>query len=128
MNRFHLDTDFLVHALGRRGPAWRRLRKLNDEDAELEMSAIAWYEFARGPRSPEQLTTARALFQEDGIVAFSEMHAESSSDLYRRLGSPRKRAADVAIAVTAIARGAILLTGNTRDYTDIEGLTFEPMG
>lgn len=91
------------------------------------MSAIAWYEFARGPRSPEQLTVARALFQEDGILAFSEMHAESSADRFRRLGSPRKRAADVAIAVAAMERGAILLTGNTRDYTDIEGLTIEAM-
>ena len=127
MKRFHLDTDFLIHALARRGAPWRRLRALNDDDAELEISAIAWYEFARGPRSPEQLAVARTLFGEEGIVAFSETHAERSADAFRLLGSPRRRAADVAIAVTAMARGAILLTANTRDYTDIEGLTLETM-
>jgi predicted nucleic acid-binding protein len=128
VKRFHLDTDFLIHALARRGPQWRRLRTLNDDDAELEISAIAWYEFVRGPRSPEQLAVARTLFGEEGILAFSETHAERAADAFRLLGGPRKRAADVAIAVTAMERGAILLTANTRDYTDIEGLTVEAMG
>lgn len=127
MKRFHLDTDFLIHALGARGSAWRRLRALNDDDAELEISAIAWYEFLRGPRSPDQLTVARALFQDEGIIALSEMHAERSADLFRRLGSSRKRAADIAIAVAAIDRQAVLLTGNSRDYTGIDGLTLEAM-
>ena len=125
VKRFHLDTDFLIHALARRGTQWRRLRALNDDDAELEISAIAWYEFARGPRSPEQLAVARTLFGEEGIIPFSEAHAERAADAFRLLGSPRKRAADVAIAAAAMERGAILLTANTRDYSDIKGLTIE---
>jgi predicted nucleic acid-binding protein len=127
VNRFHIDTDFLVHALGSRGPAWSRLRVLNDEDAEIEMSAIAWYEFARGPRSPEQLAVARALFSAEAIIAFSEAQAERAADVFRALGSPRRRAADITIGVVALDRGATLLTGNSRDYTAIDGLVLEPM-
>jgi predicted nucleic acid-binding protein len=127
VSRFHIDTDFLVHALGSRGPAWRRLRELNDEDAEIEMSAIAWYEFARGPRSPEQLAVARALFSEEAVISFSEVHAERAADVFRALGGPRRRAADIAVGVIALDRGATLLTGNSRDYTGIDGLLLEPM-
>ena len=127
MKRFHIDADFLVHALGSRGSAWRRLRKLNEEDVELEISAIAWYEFVRGPRSPEQIAVARSLFQEEAVIAFSEAHAEHAADVFRLLGSPRRRAADIAIGVTAIDRDAALLTGNSRDYSGIDGLVLEPM-
>jgi predicted nucleic acid-binding protein len=42
------------------------------------------------------------------------------------MGSPRKRAADIAIAVTAISRNARLLSGNTRDISGIEGLQLGP--
>jgi predicted nucleic acid-binding protein len=48
---YHLDTDFLVYALSTTGPERRQLRSLADSDAEIQMSAVAWYEFARGPRT-----------------------------------------------------------------------------
>jgi predicted nucleic acid-binding protein len=94
-------------------------------DARVEMSAIAWYEFARGPRTPEQLAVARTMFDEHGIVPFSEEIAAAAADQFRRLGSPRRRAADVAIGVTARSRGAILLTRNARDFAGIDGLVTE---
>jgi predicted nucleic acid-binding protein len=70
------------------------------------MSAVAWYEFARGPRTPEQLSIARSFFFDDGIIPFSEELAAIAGDAFRSLGSPRRRAADVAIGVTAAALGA----------------------
>src|SRR5207302_4809315 len=67
--RVHLDTDFLIFALGSAGPERRRLLKLADSPALLQMSAVAWYEFARGPRLPEQLAVARSFFAADeGII------------------------------------------------------------
>jgi predicted nucleic acid-binding protein len=92
------------------------------------MSAVAWYEFARSPRSPEQLALARAVLLEDGIVPFSEVHAERASAMFRELGSPRRRAADIAIATTAIIEHAALLTGNLPDFEDIPGLVLERVG
>lgn len=125
VGRFHLDTDFLVYALATTGPERMRLRALAATDAVLEMSAIAWYEFCRGPRTPEQVAVARALFGDAGVLPFSEDLAEVAADLFRRLGSPRQRAADIAIATCALHRSAVLLTRNVQDFAGIEGLQLE---
>jgi predicted nucleic acid-binding protein len=92
------------------------------------MSAVAWYEFSRGPRTPEQLAVARAFLGEDGIGAFSEALAAEAAEGFRRLGSPRKRAADVAIGVTAAVHDAVLVTRNARDFAGIPGLRVEAAG
>jgi predicted nucleic acid-binding protein len=123
--RYHLDTDFLVYALSSPGPERRRLRALAESDAEIQMSAVAWYEFSRGPRTPEQLAVARSFLGEEGVVAFSEPTAAEAADVFRRLGSPRRRAADVAIGVTAAIQKAVLVTRNERDFAGIPGLETE---
>ncbi len=125
---YHIDTDFLVYALSIRGPERRRMTRLLESGSPLEASSVVWYEFARGPRTPEQLAIARDLFGPDGIVPFSEELAEAAADQFRRLGSPRKRAADIAIGVVARSRGAILLTRNKRDFAGIDGLILEQAG
>lgn len=126
--RFHLDTDFLIFALSEAGPERRRLRAVAESDALLQISAVAWYEFARGPRTPEQLALARALFLEEGVIPFSEALAGQAAEIFRRLGSPRRRAADVAIGVTASASEAVLLTRNARDFAGIPDLQVEAVG
>lgn len=120
--RVQLDTDFLVVALSSAGPERRALLALADSDHVVEMSAVAWYEFARGPRTPEQLAVARSLFGDDGIVPFSDDVATRAADVFRALGSPRKRAADVAIGVTAALCKARLYTHNRRDFAGIPDL------
>ena len=125
---YHLDTDFLVYALSSAGPERRRLSALADSDAEIQMSAVAWYEFARGPRTPEQLAVARSFLGDEGVLAFSEGIAHEAAEAFRRLGSPRKRAADVAIGVTAAAHEAVLLTRNVRDFAGIADLRVEASG
>ncbi len=60
--RIHLDTDFLVYAIAAAGPERSRLVRLADSAAEIQISAVAWYEFSRGPRTPEQLAAARSFF------------------------------------------------------------------
>ncbi|HSK02444.1 MAG TPA: type II toxin-antitoxin system VapC family toxin [Kofleriaceae bacterium] len=125
---YHIDTDFLVYSLSVRGPERRRMTRLLESGSPLEASSLVWYEFARGPRMPEQLAIARDLFGPDGILPFSEELAEAAADQFRRLGSPRKRAADIAIGVVARSRGAILLTRNKRDFAGIDGLILEQVG
>jgi predicted nucleic acid-binding protein len=120
--RFHLDTDFLVTALSRSGPERTRLMELAASEAEIQISAIAWYEFSRGPRTPDQLAVARSFFFEDGIIPFSEELASVSGEVFRNLGSPRRRAADIAIGVTAVSMGATLLTLNPSDFAGIPHL------
>jgi predicted nucleic acid-binding protein len=120
----HLDTDFLVYAFSVRGAERTKLDALEAAGAELEMSAIAWYEFTRGPRTVEQLAVARSVLGSNGIIPFSEGLA-AAADVFRSLGSPRKRAADVAIGVTAVASGAVLVTRNARDFAGVPGLKLE---
>ena len=127
-DRVHLDTDFLIYALSARGPERRKLRELAESDAVLEISSIAWYEFCRGPRTVEQLAVARALFGDDGIIAFDERLAERAADEFRRLARPRKHAADVAIGVVARELKATLVTRNGRDFAGIDGLRLDVAG
>lgn len=89
------------------------------------MSAVAWYEFSRGPRTPQQLAVARSFFSPDGIVPFSEDMAEQAAETFRRLGSPRRRAADIAIGITASLTPAPLYTRNARDFAGIDSLQIE---
>lgn len=123
--RYQLDTDFLIMALSAAGPERSRLLELAESEAEIQISAVAWYEFARGPRTPEQLAVARSLFLEDGVIPFSEEIATIAAEVFRTLGSPRKRTADVAIGVTASCLAATLLTSNARDFAGIPGLQID---
>lgn len=123
--RVHLDTDVLVYALSVDGPERRRVVQLAESEAEVQMSAVAWYEFSRGPRTPEQLGVARSFFFDDGIVPFSEEIASIAAEVFRNLGSPRKRASDIAIGVTASAMEAVLLTRNAKDFAGIPALRIE---
>ncbi len=124
----HLDTDFLVFALASNGSERKRLLELAGSDAEIQISAVAWYEFARGPRSPDQLAVARSFFFDDGIIPFSEELAALAAEVFRHLGSPRRRSADVAIGVTAAATGALLLSRNAVGFAGIPDLSLEATG
>lgn len=128
MTVVHLDTDFLVYALGSAGPERARLLELAEADCELQISAIAWYEYSRGPRTAEILGVARTFFPEHGIIPFSEDLALRAAEVFRMLGSPRKRAADIAIGVTAATMGATLMTRNRRDFAGIPELALEVVG
>jgi|SRR5229473_5899695 len=66
--RIQVDTDFLIYALSQVGPERIRLRRAAQSEASLQISAIAWYEFCRGPRLPEHIAVARSLFGVDGVV------------------------------------------------------------
>jgi len=123
--RVHLDTDFLVTALSSSGPERARLLELAESGTEIQMSAVAWYEFSRGPRTPEQLAVGRAFLLDEGVVPFSEEVATYAAEVFRLLGSPRRRGADIAIGVTAAMLGAVLLTCNANDFAGIPDLSIE---
>lgn len=89
------------------------------------MSAVAWYEFCRGPRTPEQVAVARSLFGDQGVIALTDAIAERAAEEFRRLGSPRRRAADIVIGATAVSYGATLVTRNREEFDDLEGLNLE---
>ena len=121
----HLDTDFLVYAVTSNGVEHRRLRVLSATETPIQMSAVAWYEFCRGPRTPGQKAVARSFLGEDGVVPFSEDLSTMAAEVFRRLKSTRSRSSDIAIGVTAAAMGALLLSRNAQDFAGIPGLEVE---
>lgn len=126
--RVHLDTDFLIHAVSRNGPESRRLFELAASEADLQMSALAWYEFSRGPRTEQQIAVARSFFPANGIVPLSEEVAERAAQIYRKLGAPRRRGNDITIGVTAVVMRARLVTRNAADFAGIPDLDVEGAG
>ncbi|MYA17176.1 MAG: type II toxin-antitoxin system VapC family toxin [Gammaproteobacteria bacterium] len=61
-------------------------------------------------------------------MAFSEGLASMAAEVFRQLGSPRRRAADIAIGVTAASRDATLMSHNARDFAGIPGVRVEDVG
>jgi predicted nucleic acid-binding protein len=122
---FHLDTDVLIWACSRSGGERSRLFEILEAGEDLSMSAWAWYEFRRGPRTPEQLAAADVLLGDGGIVPVSADIVEKAAEIFRLLGSPRSRAANVLIGVAATWIGARLLTRNARDFAGIPDLDIE---
>ena len=126
MKPVHLDADFLIKAVSTGGDERSRLLRLVGKSTPVGMSVVAWYEFSRGPRPPEQLALASLVVEEDDLVAFDAAVAQAAAETFRRLGSPRRRANDIAIGTTAAARGAILWTLNGDDFAGIPELELGP--
>ncbi len=126
MTYVHLDADFLVKAVSAPGAERRQLLDLASSETPIGMSAVAWYEFTRGPRTPEQLALASMVIEEDDVVAFDAVLAQRSAETFRRLRSPRRRANDIAIGTTAAAHSAMLWTLNPSDFVDVPDLELGP--
>ena len=52
----------------------------------------------------------------------------AAAAVFRELGSPRRRAADITIGVTALLTHATLVTRNAADFSDIRGLAALDVG
>ena len=128
MNAYHLDTYVLVFACAHAGSERAKLLAILDAGEAVGMSAWAWYELRRGPRTPEQMAAAEMLLGGAGIVPVSADFADEAAEQFRLLGSPRRRAADILIGVTARVCGARLLTRNAADFAGIANLVVEPCG
>lgn len=118
----HLDTAALVASLGGPQTELPRLRRLIAGGERLGVSALALYEWLRGPRSPAELAAREAILPAESVAPFGAEEAELAAGLYRVLRRPRARAVDMAIAACALRREASLWTLNPRDFADIPNL------
>jgi predicted nucleic acid-binding protein len=98
------------------------LRRAIETGERIELSALALYEWVRGPRSAQELIVQEALFPAEPAAVFGAREAAIAASLYRRVRKPRGREIDLAIAACAIARDASLWTLNPRDFSDIPDL------
>lgn len=119
----HVDTSALIDALTGPRRSLDTLINLTDQGHRLAVSSIVLYEWLRGPRTPADLEAQEALFPGESAVAFGHTEAAVAARLYGQVKKPRGREIDLAIAATAMAHGAALLTLNAEDFQDLAGLT-----
>ncbi len=118
-----LDTSVLVEGLGAGGSMRGDLRNAIARGERITIPALVLYEWARGPRLPEELRAQEALFPSRDALPFGPDEAHVAAELYRDLPRSRGRAVDLAIAATAIVWRAQLWTLNVGDFQDVPGLT-----
>ncbi len=98
------------------------LRRVVADGIRPGVSALALYEWRRGPRTEMDLAIEAALLGPDAVVSFGEVEATFAADLYRRVRCARGRELDIAIAACALGQGAHLWTLNPDDFRDIPDL------
>jgi predicted nucleic acid-binding protein len=119
----HLDTSVLVEAFSGRTSTAVGLHRAIEAGERVTVSAVALYEWLRGPRRPDELTLRTVVVPDEMIVPFAHAEAALAADLYRSLPRPRARAADLAIAACALTHSAALWTLDPDDFRDVPGLT-----
>lgn len=119
----HVDTSALISALTGHRRALPVMRRFISDGIRLGLSAPVFYEWLRGPRTPEELEAQELLLPARAVFPFGREEARLAADLYRRMRRPRHRETDIAIASCAIANGASLWTLNPEDFADIPGLS-----
>lgn len=119
----HLDASVCVEAFSAERSVATTLRHVLERREPITLSALAYYEWLRGPRAPHEIEYQRRIIPEQAIVPFGPAEAAYAAELYRRLPRARARAADFGIAACAIVRNAQLWTLDAADFADIPGLT-----
>lgn len=119
----HVDTSALIDALTGPRRSLDALIRLTDEGHRLAISTIVLYEWLRGPRTKGDLDAQEALLPSENAVRFGPAEAALAARLYQTVSRSRGREIDLAIAASALAHGAAILTLNPQDFRDVPGLT-----
>lgn len=118
----HVDTSALIDALTGPRRSLEVLIRLTDEGHRLAISTIVLYEWSRGPRTKADLDAQQALLPGERAIGFGPAEALLAAKLYQQVRKARGREVDLAIAATALAHGAAMLTLNRDDFRDIPDL------
>jgi predicted nucleic acid-binding protein len=110
----HLDTNFLIRALGRGSSEDRVLREWLSAGEEIGISAVAWGEFLCGPLGPDEAALAAEVIGDPFPLAAAA--AALAAELYNRFGRRRGSMLDCLVAACAISCDARLATHNQADF------------
>jgi predicted nucleic acid-binding protein len=110
----HLDTSFLIHALGHATDEAAQLTQWMKDGCLFSISAMAWAELMCGPLDPEEEAFARALLPDP--TPLGVLDAELGAELFNETGRRRGSLNDCLIAATAMRVGAPLVTSNAEDF------------
>jgi len=110
----HLDTSFLIRALGAESSESTDLRLWWEAGARGAVSSVAWTEFLCGPLERRQLELASAIVGEP--VAFTGEDSRLAAELFNSTGRRRRSIGDCMIAAAAMRLAASLATANKTDF------------
>ena len=116
----HLDTSFLIRALGSGSMEGRKLRAWIAEGEAVAMSAVAWAEFLCGPLDEAELGLATEIVGQRR--AFAAGDAATAARLFNDSGRCRGSFVDCLIAAGAVEAGAAVATVNEADFRRFERL------
>ena len=110
----HLDTSFLIRALGRTSPEASQMATWLEEHRSIVVSTLTWSEFVCGPIREHDERVAKRLLSRHIPVGTEQ--ASLAARLFNLGGQRRHSLPDCVIAATAILAGAVLATANPRDF------------
>lgn len=113
MSGFSFDTNIIIDALAGYDPARAEIDRATDYDARAWISRAVWIEvMSKG--EGEGLRRAEALLSGFGVDELDSEIATRAAALRRE--RPRLKAMDAIILATALTRGRVLVTRNTKDF------------
>ena len=125
--RYLLDTDTVVDLLRGRADVGARLRALSSD--QVRISAMTAAELAYGARRSRDPVARHAEIERFcsvvRVVTFGRRAALAHARLREDLGSAPAGPADLVIAATALAQGAMVITSNLREFARMPGVRAE---
>lgn len=113
MSGFTFDSNILIDALAGYEPARGEIRRATIGGSRAWISRMVWVEvLSKG--SGEQLRRAEILFSGFAIDEIDAEIARRAASLRR--DKPRLKSPDAVILATAMLRGRVLVTRNTKDF------------
>jgi tRNA(fMet)-specific endonuclease VapC len=125
-----LDTDMLSLLMRKNAKVIQKVTAYLETNSYLFVSRITVFEVLNGLKyksAEKQLERFRLFLEENQIKEVTELSVELSSDAYAKLRKNGQHSGhdDLLIAGIALANNLILITNNTKDFENIEGLEIE---
>ncbi len=113
-----LDSNFLVAARAPASAEGDQLQRWLAQGTSVQISAVAWSEYLRGPVDESDVDIARSILTR--IDPFAEADAGLASELFHQTGRRSRSHLDCMIAAHTIRRGGLLATLNIQDFRRFE--------
>lgn len=125
--RYLLDTDTIVDVLRARQPVVDRLARLSPADVRVSAMSVAelYYGALNSSAPARNRDEVERLLEQIAILRFGRQAAVEHASIRQTLRAQPIGAADMIIAATALAAGAIVVTANLREFGRVPGLALE---
>lgn len=128
MADYCLDSNAVSDILNKQSDVIRRMEKALDNDDNLFIPSIVYYEVVRGLKAAgktRKLKDFQELYDNAKHLPLDMVAVEKAVDIYIQLRHGQMiEDNDIYIAAISIVNGCTLVTSNTRHFGRVEGLNF----